>query len=231
MLARLPVWAKWIGGGLGTIIVGAIGSGVWERLGDPLYVFARDGLLNLATLGLVTLKDSLYADIALGLHEGASTQLLTYVLFAMGYGTFLGTLLVTRRFRRAFTKLSELADDARRDETESKSKASFDDLYKSTKTSAQTMKWQLYYVVWPLTAVLVVIAGFSAVRTSYTGRAIAHYKQLTALVAPFASEAQIKSFDSRFAQIRSASDYVGLTSELATIATQHNLRLPDFQPW
>src|SRR5262245_16986182 len=73
-------WLKWTGWLVGWLVLGALGSGLWQRLGDPIYVSLRDGGLNLATLGLTTLKDSLYTSVALGLHERASTQLLGMIM-------------------------------------------------------------------------------------------------------------------------------------------------------
>jgi len=69
---RTPLWLKWVGGVGGTVLLGAVGSGLWQRLGDPFYVLLRDGLLNFATLGLQNLKDRLYTNVGIGLHERPS---------------------------------------------------------------------------------------------------------------------------------------------------------------
>ena len=49
MMGEWPTWKKVALGALGllgTILIGAIGSGIWQRLGDPLYIWLRDALLT-----------------------------------------------------------------------------------------------------------------------------------------------------------------------------------------
>ena len=65
MMGEWPTWKKVVLGALGllgTILIGAIGSGIWQRLGDPLYIWLRDALLTGTTFGIATLKDALYAE-------------------------------------------------------------------------------------------------------------------------------------------------------------------------
>jgi hypothetical protein len=65
----------------------------------------------------------------------------------------------------------------------------------------------------------------------YTARAIANYQQLLNVVKPFVSDDDVKRFNSQFAQIRSAKEYISVTEQLKSIALQHNLVIPDFAPW
>jgi hypothetical protein len=228
MFAKLPKWAKVVGGGLGTIAIGAIGSGVWERLGDPVFVFLRDALLNVGSLGLVTLKDSLYSDVSRGLHESASTRLLGYFFFTLGYAMVLVALTTTRKLRQVHEELAALIDGRSR---EAKEQPPLEKLVADMRRTMERTKRMIYYGLWPATAVFAVLMGFNAIQTSYTVRAIAHYNQLVTLIGPFVDDGKIKSFNSRFAQIQSGSDYLALTAELAAIAQQHSLKLPDFKPW
>ena len=94
----------------------------------------------------------------------------------------------------------------------------------------ETLRKRLY-VLWPITLALAIVIAFSGVRTTYTSRAIGHYRQLTALVGPYISESEMKTYDSRFAQIRSGQDYTDLTRELVELATENGLVIPNFRPW
>ena len=56
---------KYLGALLGTILLGAIGSGVWERMLSPLLNSISNGLTKILSKLSVEFSDSLYADAAL----------------------------------------------------------------------------------------------------------------------------------------------------------------------
>lgn len=218
-------WSTWkkvaLGalGLLGTILIGAIGSGIWQRLGDPLYIWLRDALLNGATLGIATLKDALYAEVATGLYERPASLLLGAFLFSILYAIFILLTFLTLRAKRQGNAL----DEGRRSGEAVNSEG-------RRQRALETLRKRLY-VLWPITLALAIVIAFSGVRTTYTSRAIGHYRQLTALVGPYISESEMKTYDSRFAQIRSGQDYTDLTRELVELATENGLVIPNFRPW
>ena len=67
---------KWILGGISTVVLGALGSGLWSGVFAPLGSIAFRGLLSIVTLGLAGAKDSVYRRAALGFAERASELLL-----------------------------------------------------------------------------------------------------------------------------------------------------------
>jgi len=60
---------KIIGGFLGIIALSLIGNALWEIVIKPSYPYLRDFFLNIASLGIESLKDSTYESIAKGFHE------------------------------------------------------------------------------------------------------------------------------------------------------------------
>ena len=214
--------ARWFLGLLAAILLGAIGSGVWQYLGDPAYVWLRDALLNLATLGLTSLKDALYADVAKGLYERSSSLLLTMVLFAIPFCIIIVLLRVKSRVRELEDKLDE--------GSRSGHAVNSGDVQQQIYQMIRLVK-RLLLFLWPWTVVMSILVAFLAINIIYTSRAIAHYRQLTAVVGPYISEDEMKVYDSRFAQIRSAQDYVDLTGELVNLGAEYGLTIPEFQPW
>ena len=218
MLNKWPIWKRLVLGVIGflaTVVVGAIGSGVWQRLGDPLYIWLRDASLNLGTLGLAALKDALYAQVAMGLHERPASHLLGLALYSWWYGLFVLTMVLTLLVRMRTAKFDESDSDK-----------------EDTRTGRRwRRRRRLLYVAWPATVLIGVLFTFDATRTMYTSRAIGHYRQLVALVGPHVSESALQTYESRFAQIRSAQDYTDLTDELLKIGTDNGLILPEFEPW
>jgi hypothetical protein len=65
---------------LGAILLGALGSGLWELVLKGLMNSSRDVLLNLVSFGLHSIKDITYSQIARGFHEEASMNLLLFTV-------------------------------------------------------------------------------------------------------------------------------------------------------
>jgi hypothetical protein len=89
--------SKWPFALLGTILLGAIGSGVWDLVFKPSFSWLAEALLNIATLGLTTIRDQMYAEIAKGTYERAAVY-----IFAMLTGAVAAvfTALITALFFR-----------------------------------------------------------------------------------------------------------------------------------
>jgi hypothetical protein len=54
---------------VGALVLGALGSGLWELLFKPLLAWITTLFLNIATLGINSLRDDLYAEIAKGIYD------------------------------------------------------------------------------------------------------------------------------------------------------------------
>jgi hypothetical protein len=226
MFASVRPWMKIAAGVVGTVFLGAIGSGFWQHLGDPLYSTARDGVLNLATLGLTTLKDLIYADVARGFSEAASTRTQEDLAFWFSY-VLLGVLtlatLFYRETKRRFQNLTDKSDTAQNELT-------LEQRAKGVRRSLRHMGLVLP-ICWMLSILVVVGHLLQAAKETYTAKAISNYQQYVNLVRPFVTDDDVKLLNSQFAQIRTAHDYVMLNDKLKVIAQQHNLVLPQFEPW
>lgn len=188
-----------------TIFLGAIGSGLWEWMLKPFLMGASDFGLNVATLGMRTFKDSLYKEIARGLHEESSLRVYTAV-FALLPCFILGVLtgalharkkaaagLETTRYDRVMEKLSR-----------------------------------------PMLVLLVFVLVFSVVQANqhaYVNRAVTHFHQLLSIAGPHLSEEDRTQYKSRFAQISSSDDYATLTAALEDLCRAKSLNTPTFAVW
>ncbi|MFS8082707.1 MAG: hypothetical protein ACMG51_04580 [Ginsengibacter sp.] len=65
-----------------TLIVGALGSGLWSLIEAPLWKIAN-WFLSATTLGIQSVRDDVYAHAALGLHELPSLYLFLIVSIFM----------------------------------------------------------------------------------------------------------------------------------------------------
>jgi F0F1-type ATP synthase membrane subunit c/vacuolar-type H+-ATPase subunit K len=99
---------------IGVIVLGAVGSGLWEYILKP-GLFSLTGLaLNIATLGMERFKNDLYEEIARGFHEGPSLTLLMLffgVLSGFAFGVITSKYVRGLKdrnegFKRRFTKFA-----------------------------------------------------------------------------------------------------------------------------
>ncbi len=197
---------KWIGAILATVVLGAIGSGLWDAVFKPLLPWLGEGLLDVGTLGLQSLRDSVYVEIARGTFERAGLHTLL-MLLSSGSGLLLGLALGAVSVLRSITR-ARTADQ----------KSALDPVV-------------LRRVLWIGTLFVALFAGFllvNAVRITYIVRAANHIEQFQRIVAPFITENQRLSLASRVAQIASKDDYEKIINELTTIADMHHLRVPQF---
>ena|ERR1700690_667287 len=73
---------------LGTIVLGVLSNGLWELLVKPSVIWLRDTLLNIASLGIESIKNDCYVEVAKGFHEAIGLQILAImtiiIFFACG---------------------------------------------------------------------------------------------------------------------------------------------------
>lgn len=186
------------------VVLGAVGSGAWEWVLKPLLLSATDFGLNVATLGVHSFKNSLYKDIARGLHEESSLRLYIAV-FSLLPATFLGVstgFLLARRM--------------------------------STTGMDATLDRAIRVVVKPFFVFLIVLLVFSIVQANqlaYVNRAITHVDQLFEITDPYVRDDERMMYRSQFAQVSSSEDYAKLTTSLEQICRAKNLRVPEFSVW
>ncbi|MGB8479205.1 MAG: hypothetical protein WCE63_10225 [Acidobacteriaceae bacterium] len=75
---QLSRWKKLILWSIGSLILGALGSGLWELALKPGGQWIAKAILTVATLGSISLKDGVYRQAAKGLHEEAALDVLVY---------------------------------------------------------------------------------------------------------------------------------------------------------
>lgn len=77
---------KVLGGLAAAILIGAIGSGVWEALLKPLLQYGAELVVWLSSWMSATFKDGVYREAAEGFHEKHSLVVITFM-----YGVMAGT--------------------------------------------------------------------------------------------------------------------------------------------
>lgn len=155
-------------------------------------------LLDIATLGLNSLRDGIYEEVARGTHERASTTILGYMTGGVAAITlFVSALPWLRIFRSAAPKQAE--------------------------TKARIGRVLALLL---LASAFVITVQYA--RVLYITRAANHAEQLQRVVGPFMSESERLRTASRLAQIRSQKQYIELIAELSDLAKRNGAAVPSF---
>jgi len=80
---------RWLLGIAGTVALGAVGSGLWDVMLKPSFWWLGRWLLTIVTLGLSSVKDGIYRDVAKGHHELPSLYILLIAITVLTSFPFL----------------------------------------------------------------------------------------------------------------------------------------------
>jgi NADH:ubiquinone oxidoreductase subunit 3 (subunit A) len=217
---------KIVGGGVLTVVLGAIGSGVWERLLSPAWAWLVRQALTVLTLGIDSASDSIYQTVAFGHTE--SFSVLTYIFITI-------SMLAVPIIGLALFKISPFRNRLRR---KRKLDAMFDAGNHAGIEAAKTKDMRLFirlrkttlFFLW----VLLLDSAYIAARTvsmSYSNMAISHFNQSLTIVSPYLSENEEKMIKSKFAGIRNKSDYDSVMQSIQNKASEHGRSLVKFTVW
>lgn len=176
-----------------TLILGALGSGLWEIAVKPIFSLLMTLALNVVTLGLESLRNDMYADVARGFHEAPSLMLLGITITG-SVGFLAGYLFGGWYFPKT----------------------------KGGNGSGLLFSLKLIILFG------VILIFFILFRSTYINRAITHYEQMTAIVAPYITEHEKIDIKSKFAQIKTKDDYVRIINRLTQVAQENKLYVPTF---
>jgi hypothetical protein len=191
-----------------SVVLGALGSGLWEWLVKPSLLWVSHFGLNIATLGISSFKDSIYEEVALGFHEAPSLRLYLAIcsfLPCFLLGVLSGVVAARRSMRRSLEAKSE------------------------------TMFWKVMTrMARPTFIVMIFLIVFSMVQANqsvYVNRAITHFHVLIEISRPYISDEQYRRYKSQFAQVSSKAEYEQVVKGLTDICRSNNLRTPELSIW
>jgi hypothetical protein len=202
--------ARWILGIIGSVVLGALGSGLWNEVFAPVGSRLARGLMSLLTLGMSSARDSIYESAAKGFSERPSVALLTIFGLTIFYAPL--AFLVFRFFfppRLAMQSRENTDDQAR-----------------------ELARWRR--ITFYLTLVLCFVGAVFFVQTlfiGYTNTVVARFNQQLAIATPYLTPEQRNMLLARFALIKSRQDFVAVFHELNEVARSHGQPASNFSPW
>jgi hypothetical protein len=206
---------------LGALIVGALGSGLWELMFKPLLVWISSFFLNVATLGINSLRDDLYIEIAKGLYDrsglygaGIVTVLMATLLSIPPIGLVILLPIFTRRRLRRFNLIeaATIADGPP---------------FGGLRRIFRQIRWLTIFVS-ALVGIEVGVLLVALARQTFITNGAIYLDQTQRIISPFISPEERIIFGSRAAQMKSKGDFEILDSEFRRIAQVNNVALPKF---
>jgi hypothetical protein len=220
---KISGWKKIALGALGTILLGALGSGLWDAALKPGGQWIGRSILTAATFGSSVVKDAVYREAAKGLHEGsalASYGLLIVYLCGV-CGAFTG--LIHGKLR---SKVDEMLDET--DPVVLKQKII------SLKRRRAILEKQFRVVGITTVVSLLLILGIeftSYLKLVQANLAYTFFAQSMKICRPYIDDHQAQTIESRFASIHGRSDYIAVTNDIRHIADMNRRKLPEYTPW
>ena len=213
---HLSRWKKAVLGIVGAILIGAIGSGLWDVGVKPGGKWLGRAILDVATLGSAAVKDATYREAAKGFHEETGLELYSQIVvlplvFLLGATT--GWLAAYKVVKVPPSSPVREPDDS------------------TIPKMLRRRSLNLLYTVELALLFMLTYAGVQLLELRQANQACTFYSQSMAICRPYIDEHQAQMLASRFAGIQRKADYIGIIDDLRRIAASNQRQLPDYQPW
>jgi hypothetical protein len=213
---------KWTLGIAGSLVVGALGSGLWNGVFSPIFTATGHFGLSLITLGYSSTRDLVYERAAVGMHEEASVLGLVFLVsFSSGL-----PIVLYLPIRRAIKKIFKKDEERSENKNVAEQKKEIERFKRKALLLARTSFWATIVSVCLGTIIFVQI-----LLLSYTNQIIAHYNQELAIITPDITEQQRQIYQARFASMKTRQDFVSLFEEINKTAESHGKPQSTFIPW
>ncbi len=194
-------------GFVAAIIIGAIGSGLWERILSKIFDYIIELTINIMNLFITSYKDSIYASASKGFHEFSATYLHSLVL-ALIPALYMVTLSLYYKIRHRENKKEEKPDSR--------------------------LKKFMFSKKGNYALIFITIAAFiscmiGSFKLIYTNDVATYSFRCMEIIAPYLSDQEIKEIRSQYYMIKNAKDFSEFDSKIKGIASKNNIVLPKLE--
>jgi len=199
---------------VGALALGTVTSALWDFVFKPLLPALGGAMLTVSTLGMHSLRDEVYLEVAKGLHEDNSLSVAIIVF------TCLSIYPITVAFSSSSSPLVAQGGEG----------TTIEELEKAF-AEAQQKRARFRRVAGLLGILICVFGLYQTARALYVNRAIAYFRQTCDAAGPYLSADEQKRILADFATMRGRSDYVAVTAHLESAIQQHGGHTPEFSIW
>jgi hypothetical protein len=200
-----------------TILLGAIGSGLWERLLSSFVDKIAFYIMSVLASTFHGYVDYIHGDIGKGL--SGRFVLLSPLAILMFFITF-PWLLILYYYRMLESTLREISD-----QKENRPPSTEDEI----KIKIQGRKKKIARLMIPLACVSSILYISELIETTYTYKAALFVDRSIEILAPYVSSKDVVSLRSEYRSIDSADKFYTLEEKLRAHAKSSNITLPKFK--
>ncbi len=214
---------KYVLGIIGAIIIGAIGSGIWEMLLEPFFTLASENIINGISHLSSSLEDSLYKSIARGYSEEMSYFAVSLILFILS--GFLGVIsydFVFKHKKGNFYKTIE--SEIENVENIENPKEKIIEL-KSRLESRSIRLRKIGYILFSFVVLIYFFLVGQSVIIKYKTERITDFRQTLSIVKPYVSNHKYDQFTSLFSRINTRKDYDIIMDSLYSICNKNDIKI------
>lgn len=190
---------KWIGGAAVAVLVGAVGSGLWERAMEPALEAIGSALVSGIGSVFSTYRDSIYSEAAQGFHEQHSLTLLGVLLFGMS-GIFAGFWFAIYFGEK-------------------------DGFREASPSFVRVLRRHQFIGVFALA--MLVMTSILTLRAHTVNQVTAWSLNSIEILAPFVGPESRLVLRSKFFSVKSLAEYRKFHEELLTLAEKNHITLPE----
>ena len=220
---ELNITVKWILGIVATILLGALGSGLWSLVFNPLFKRFGKFFMSVSSLGLKSVQNQIYAEVAKG-HRDRSVKILMFIVIGAISIPVLIPFVAELNSKLLDQELKEVAQIVKNNNPEADN---FEDMVHNEikkrraerRSKAKIKIIILYSVVW-------LILFFHHLKITLISSSISHFEQCTNVCLPYLTDDEHKKILSDFALIKNKDDYSAIMDKLEEVAERGNLALP-----
>jgi hypothetical protein len=209
---------------VGALVLGALGSGLWELLFKPLLTWITTLFLNIATLGINSLRDDLYAEIAKGIYDRAG--LLGLALLVAGVTAFF--LSIATLFPLTIWML--VGGRIRKRNLVKAGAAVKSGMSIPPSRQFRTLRWSMVALI-SASLFEASVTFISFTRENFISTGAVYLDQSQRIIAPFLTDDQRVVLRSRAASMQTRADFDNLNSDIVNVAQTNKVSLPKFVPF
>lgn len=214
---------NWIIGILSALIIGALGSGLWDVAFKPIFKKLGEALFFVLTFGIKKARDSIYKEAAKGNREQGGIYVARH-LSALLSGFLIATCIV-------FLQVSNKFERHDFEENECRSSSVMSEAHECRKELHEEKLEELddilsFYV--PIAVFMAVILMYSSLWMGFVNRVITDFNQYLAICKPCMSHEDVLNIERDFALMDKKEDLEVILEKLNKIAKSNDLRLPRY---